>query len=217
MTDDRIALARCWNGRNGPRLRSLQGSQAGTAGRARNAEHSTSQRGLRQQDCGSSCTCGRAGRRRIARNAWTRRYVPHPGTMPAWTSAVAEAPPTPLSTEAPVAADPRRRGRPRKQIATTPPTRHVADPFDASDDGANCMRCGYLVRQRADRRSMRASAAPGRADRISGTLGEPSAGGSTQGLLPPKIEAFGCSEPDRPMWPSGACETRGWSGTGASN
>lgn len=124
--------------------------------------------------------------------------------LSAWTPAVAEAPPTPLSTEAPVATEPRRRGRPRKQIATTPPTRHVADPFDASDDGANRMRCGYLVRQRADRRSLQAPAAPGRGDRISGTLGEPSAGGSTQGLFPPKKGDFRMQR----AWPADVAERR---------
>ena len=31
--------------------------------------------------------------------------------------------------------------RPRKRPASAP-TRRVADPFNASDDGANCMRCG---------------------------------------------------------------------------
>ena len=60
---------------------------------------------------------------------------------------------------APAVADERieisRRGpgRPRKTISNAP-TRHVADPFDASDDGANCLRCGYAVEPAREKRGL---------------------------------------------------------------
>jgi hypothetical protein len=44
-------------------------------------------------------------------------------------------------------------GRPRKQPASAP-TRRVADPFNASDDGANCMRCGYAIESAREKRGM---------------------------------------------------------------
>ncbi len=73
--------------------------------------------------------------------------------MPAWEPAVAEeAPPLP-----PMLAqlDEVRRGRGRPRKETTPaPTRHVADPFDTSDDGANCIRCGYAVEPAREKRGL---------------------------------------------------------------
>ncbi|HEV7267877.1 MAG TPA: hypothetical protein VGN83_23680 [Falsiroseomonas sp.] len=47
----------------------------------------------------------------------------------------------------------RGRGRPRKQ-AVASPTRRIADPFDPSDDGANCMRCGYAIQPARERRGL---------------------------------------------------------------
>ena len=47
----------------------------------------------------------------------------------------------------------RKRGRPR----LNPPkvtARQFADPFAADDDGANCIRCGYLVEQRREKRGL---------------------------------------------------------------
>lgn len=44
-------------------------------------------------------------------------------------------------------------GRPRKQPASAP-TRRVADPFDASDDHANCMRCGYAIEPTREKRGL---------------------------------------------------------------
>ena len=66
--------------------------------------------------------------------------------MPAWqpapTPSAAEVAPAP-SVEPPMA--PRRgRGRPRKETRSAP-ARPIADPFDADDDRANCMRCGYAI------------------------------------------------------------------------
>ena len=44
-------------------------------------------------------------------------------------------------------------GRPRKQTASAP-TRRVADPFNPSDDGANCMRCGYAIERAREKRGL---------------------------------------------------------------
>lgn len=75
--------------------------------------------------------------------------TPTTHVMPAWSHAATEeassAPESPTAAEAPDVAERRRRGRPRKEISTTTPDRHVADPFDADDDGANCLRCGYAI------------------------------------------------------------------------
>jgi hypothetical protein len=74
--------------------------------------------------------------------------------MPPRTSvaANAEAAPLPHIQEAltPVR---RGRGRPRK-LAVAPPTRHVADPFNADDDGANCLRCGYAIEPAREKRGL---------------------------------------------------------------
>jgi len=75
--------------------------------------------------------------------------TPTTHVMPAWNPAAPEeassAPGSPPAAEAPGVAEHRRRGRPRKEISTTPPAQRIADPFDADDDGANCMRCGYVI------------------------------------------------------------------------
>jgi hypothetical protein len=33
-------------------------------------------------------------------------------------------------------------------------SRRVADPFDANDEGANCLRCGYVVERARERRGL---------------------------------------------------------------
>lgn len=68
-----------------------------------------------------------------------------PAWEPTWAKEASSAPGSPTLTEAPDAAERRGRGRPRKEAHTAPPARHVADPFDADDDGANCLRCGYAI------------------------------------------------------------------------
>ena len=102
--------------------------------------------------------------------------------MPAWEPAATEAEAAPA--EGPGAVPPRGRGRPRKHrvgqpVAATaaaahakqpaaphrgpgrprkqpvsPPTRRVADPFNASDDRANCMRCGYAIEPAREKRGL---------------------------------------------------------------
>lgn len=44
-------------------------------------------------------------------------------------------------------------GRPPKAIANALP-RRVADPFDASDTGANCVRCGYAIEAAREKRGL---------------------------------------------------------------
>ena len=62
--------------------------------------------------------------------------------MPAWepVEAVAEAPPA--------AAEPARIPPARRSA------RRVADPFDAGDDGTNCMRCGYAITPAREKRGL---------------------------------------------------------------
>lgn len=72
---------------------------------------------------------------------------------------VTEAVPAPSDPE-PVLATRRAPGRPRKQAAI-PAARRVADPFDAADEGANCLRCGYLVEAARERRGLMTCAACG--------------------------------------------------------
>jgi hypothetical protein len=49
-----------------------------------------------------------------------------------------------------------RRGRPRIPKAPAPVStaQRFADPFAADDDGANCLRCGYLVEPARERRGL---------------------------------------------------------------
>ncbi|MBP0465209.1 hypothetical protein J5Y09_14885 [Roseomonas sp. PWR1] len=83
---------------------------------------------------------------------------PKTHVMPAWEPAAAkEASSAPASEKAAVAPDAtarRGRGRPRKEVRATPPARHVADPFNPSDDGANCMRCGYAIEPTREKRGL---------------------------------------------------------------
>lgn len=72
--------------------------------------------------------------------------------MPAWEpsapdiEAAGQVPPEDLAAPAP----PKPRGR---------PGRRVADPFDAGDEGANCMRCGYAVESVREKRGLMTCAA----------------------------------------------------------
>ena len=83
----------------------------------------------------------------------TLKPVAH--VMPMWEPAVvepeSEAPPTGPSEASsgptPPRSAPTRRGR-------RPSGRRVADPFDATDDGANCLRCGYIIEPARERRGL---------------------------------------------------------------
>lgn len=73
--------------------------------------------------------------------------------MPAWEPTVADdQPPVPPAPAQQVEVR-RPRGRPRK-VPDPATTRHIADPFDASDDGANCMRCGYAIESARGKRGL---------------------------------------------------------------
>jgi hypothetical protein len=78
--------------------------------------------------------------------------------MPAWEPAATEdasSAPGSLNVAEVLDVGARRgRGRPRKEVSTTPPARHVADPFDADDDGANCLRCGYAIESARKKRGL---------------------------------------------------------------
>jgi hypothetical protein len=72
-----------------------------------------------------------------------------------WERSGAEAAPEP---EAP---PPPRARRARVARVPAPEERRVADPFDAEDDGANCLRCGYLVEPAREKRGLMTCAACG--------------------------------------------------------
>lgn len=66
---------------------------------------------------------------------------------------VDNAAPDPVPVERQPAGGARRLRRSSVPHAATP-VRRVADPFDLADDGANCLRCGYLVEPARDRRGL---------------------------------------------------------------
>jgi hypothetical protein len=63
---------------------------------------------------------------------------------------LAELPPPPAPADAAQDSAPAPARRARRRSAGE--SRRVADPFDANDDGANCLRCGYLVEPARERR-----------------------------------------------------------------
>lgn len=65
--------------------------------------------------------------------------------MPRWEPTHREEAPPP-APEAPRVKSARRKAE--------PVSRSVADPFDAEDDRANCLRCGYTVERERDQRGM---------------------------------------------------------------
>jgi hypothetical protein len=72
------------------------------------------------------------------------RAEPVTHVMPMWEPAAVAAEVTlPACDEAPaaLASSAAEASYPRARQSA----RRVADPFDASDDGANCMRCGYAI------------------------------------------------------------------------
>jgi hypothetical protein len=75
--------------------------------------------------------------------------------MPGWAPSVVE----PEAKPAP-SAEPMRRAA-RGRTVKPPVGRRVADPFDAADDVANCLRCGYVVEPSRERRGLMTCAACG--------------------------------------------------------
>jgi hypothetical protein len=87
--------------------------------------------------------------------------APEPVThvMPAWEPTRHEQPEATTAEETPAPESPRRRQAAPSRAE--PEARRVADPFDASDDGANCLRCGYMVEPARERRGLMTCAACG--------------------------------------------------------
>lgn len=73
--------------------------------------------------------------------------------MPAWERSGAEPDGTPQPTE-PSATAPGTTRRRAPRAPKDDSGRRVADPFDATDEGANCFRCGYLVEPARARRGL---------------------------------------------------------------
>jgi hypothetical protein len=77
--------------------------------------------------------------------------------MPMWEPSLPQpAPPVTPPDEPLVETVVAERRRPRIPKARTPKNtaRHFADPFADNDDGANCLRCGYLVEPARERRGL---------------------------------------------------------------
>lgn len=69
-------------------------------------------------------------------------------------TAAAETGTAPLpSAEELFATTHRVRGGPHHETASKP-ARRIANPFDAGDDGANCMRCGYAIETELEKRGL---------------------------------------------------------------
>jgi hypothetical protein len=77
--------------------------------------------------------------------------------MPMWEPSPPQPAPTVTrSNRIPAAAALERRRQPRTPKAKTlkGTARHFADPFADVDEGANCLRCGYLVEPARERRGL---------------------------------------------------------------
>jgi hypothetical protein len=81
-------------------------------------------------------------------------------TAPTFHVMPARSPSVPAAEAAPAVPDPRPdiavrrgRGRPRKTTALAT-ARRIADPFDPTDEGANCLRCGYVVEPAREKRGL---------------------------------------------------------------
>jgi hypothetical protein len=87
--------------------------------------------------------------------------------MPMWERSgaepVQEPGEQPSTGPDPVIAPKRRRSLAPRGATPGPAAtvRRVADPFDADDDGANCLRCGYMVEPARERRGLMTCAACG--------------------------------------------------------
>jgi hypothetical protein len=85
--------------------------------------------------------------------------------MPMWApSPPRPAPPAPEPAGPPAGTVADGRCGPRTPKAQAPKgrARRYADPFAEGDDGANCLRCGYLVEPARERRGLLTCAACGR-------------------------------------------------------
>jgi hypothetical protein len=84
--------------------------------------------------------------------------------MPVWQPSLPQpVPPEAAPAEPHVETAVREQRKPRvpKPRAAKETARHFADPFADSDDGANCLRCGYLIELARDKRGLLTCAACG--------------------------------------------------------
>jgi hypothetical protein len=89
------------------------------------------------------------------------RAAPVTHVMPAWEPALVDA-----KAIVPVRDDTRLAAAVSAAAEASDPRprkagRRIADPFDAADDGANCMRCGYAIEAAREKRGMMLCAACG--------------------------------------------------------
>jgi hypothetical protein len=73
--------------------------------------------------------------------------------MPAWQPRAVEVQPAPGIGRSAVPSLHPAPKTPRR-TRSGPTFRRVADPFDADDDGTNCIRCGYLVEPAREKRGL---------------------------------------------------------------
>ncbi|WP_137126990.1 hypothetical protein [Roseomonas sp. HF4] len=77
--------------------------------------------------------------------------------MPAWRpTAVHPAADMPVRADPPAVSAVAALGAGARR-----PSRRVADPFDAGDEGANCMRCGYAIEPAREKRGLMTCSACG--------------------------------------------------------
>ena len=74
--------------------------------------------------------------------------------MPMWEPSARRDGTVPATAPAEAAAPARRGRRVRSVQAQAATPRPYADPFAESDDGANCIRCGYLVEPAREKRGL---------------------------------------------------------------
>ncbi|WPB87463.1 hypothetical protein [Sediminicoccus rosea] len=84
-----------------------------------------------------------------AESAKPVRHIVAEEELPAVETGGAQLP----SVGGPVGVTLQGRGRPHQETPYTL-TRRIADPFDAGDDGANCLRCGYAIETRREKRGL---------------------------------------------------------------
>lgn len=83
--------------------------------------------------------------------------APEPVThvMPVWQRTIVEPEMEAAPTAPPEPAQSAARPPSKRALRTaTAASRRVADPFDPDDEGANCVRCGYLIEPARERRGI---------------------------------------------------------------
>lgn len=73
--------------------------------------------------------------------------------MPAWEPRAVEVQPAP-GAEGTAASPLHAAPKASRRTPSGPTSRRVADPFDADDDRANCIRCGYAIEPGREQRGL---------------------------------------------------------------